>query len=136
MTAVSRNLDVTLFDALGRSSNLPEGAFSEPWMARAFGLVLALTEARLFSLKEFQAALIQSVGDQERSRCLENEADYYTCWLRALTSLLGSRGILTEEGLAVTERSVVAEAAARRTHQHASFRNADGSLRIAPITVA
>lgn len=125
-----------LVEILKQSNGAPDAAFSEPWMARAFALVLALSENGLFSLKDFQAALIELVGRHEEAGCIAAETDYYTRWLEALTSLLRGCHLLSEDVLTNTESSVVAEAAARKEHQHQTSRNPDGSLRIAPLLIA
>ncbi len=125
-----------LFDILTRSKAEPVAAFSEPWMARAFALVLALSEKGLFSLKEFQTALIETVGRHEKAGCIAAETDYYTLWLEALTALLRGHRILSDEALTAAEDVVVAVAVARKEHQHQTSRNSDGSLRIAPLLIA
>jgi nitrile hydratase accessory protein len=125
-----------LVEILKRSKGEPAAAFSEPWMARAFALVLALSEKGLFSLKEFQAALIESVDRHEKAGCITAETDYYTRWLEALTALLRGRHILSDEVLTATEAVVVAVAAARKDHQHQTSRNPDGTPRIAPLLIA
>jgi nitrile hydratase accessory protein len=125
-----------LVEILKQSKGEPVAAFSEPWMARAFGLVLALSERGLFSLKDFQAALIESVGRREKVGCIAAETHYYTRWLEALTSLLRGGHLLSDDMLTATETAVVAVAAARKEHQHQTSRNPDGSLRIAPLLIA
>jgi nitrile hydratase accessory protein len=125
-----------LVEILKQSKGEPAAAFSEPWMARAFGLVLALSERGLFSLKDFQAALIESVGHHERTGSIAAETDYYTRWLEALTSLLRGRHLLADDLLTASESAVVAAATARKEHQHQTSRNPDGSLRIAPLAIA
>ena len=109
--------------------------FKAPWMARAFGLTLALSEAGTFTMQDFQAALIQAVGDREKVSCIEDEETYYSCWIEALSGLLGERGLLGEERVVALEAVLLAEATARRDHQHHHVpRNPDGSVKIAPVT--
>ena len=81
--------------------------FQLPWTARAFGLMLAASRAGHFSLKTFQAGLINTI-DVSESRGLEirTEEDYYTCWLEALTNLLESKQILTGQQLEIAEDKV------------------------------
>jgi predicted transcriptional regulator YheO len=67
--ASASDTHAALAEILKRSKGEPAAAFSEPWMARAFALVLALSEKGLFSLKEFQAALIESVDRHEKAGC-------------------------------------------------------------------
>jgi nitrile hydratase accessory protein len=81
--------------------------FQLPWTARVFGLMLAASRAGHFSLKTFQAGLINAI-DVSESRGLEirTEEDYYTCWLEALTILLQSKQILTGQQLEIAEDKV------------------------------
>lgn len=114
---------------------LDEVVFGEPWAARAFALTLALSERELFTLKDFQAALIRRVGSFERAACLTGDTDYYTQWIEALGDLLAERGVLSEARLEWLEEQVVDDAASRKAHQHASSRDANGRLRIAPLVI-
>lgn len=130
-----------LFDILARSAEGSAAVFSEPWMARTFGLTMVLSEKSLFSLKDFQAALIDAVGSQEQKGCISDDVEYYTCWLEALLGLLRRRPLIpqaaiSEQALSIIEQALVAEAAARKEHQHQLARNPDGSLKIAPIIVS
>jgi nitrile hydratase accessory protein len=125
-----------LLDILKQSKGEADAAFSEPWMARAFALALALSEKGLFSLKDFHAALIESIGRHEKDGCIAAETDYYTHWLEVLTALLRGRDLLSDDILTAAEDAVVTEAAARKEHQHQISRNADGSLRVVPLLVA
>jgi nitrile hydratase accessory protein len=127
---------VMLADILEQSKGVGEAVFLEPWMARAFGLTIALSEKGLFSLKEFQAALIEAVGHHEKAACITNDAEYYTRWIEALMTLLRQRALLSDAELSAIEENLIAEAAARKEHQHFIARNADGSLKIVPIAVA
>lgn len=111
-------------------------AFKEPWMARAFGLTLALAEAGHFSLKDFQKSLISAVGSKEKASCIADEEAYYECWIEALIYLLRERNVLREDKIAVIEKALVEDAAARRDHQHHHVRrNTDGSPIIEPIAL-
>lgn len=125
-----------LLAALEQPDGLGDATFTEPWMARAFGMTLGLAERGWFSFKEFQAALIEVIGRYERHGQIDDESTYFTCWIEALTGLLRRRGLVPEDRLAAVERLLVDDAAARKEHQHAVARNADGSLRIAPVGVA
>jgi nitrile hydratase accessory protein len=107
-------------------------SFAEPWMARAFGLTLALSERGLFTLKDFQVALIRTVAAFERAGCVADEGAYYTRWLEALTGLLREHDLLAGERIEKIELSLTSEAAARKEHQHQIARDANGNLRIAP----
>ncbi len=62
----------------------PEAVFNEPWEARAFAVVVALSEAGHFQWAEFQQSLIEEIGAAEKTRH----------WLGALTRLLDAKGIV------------------------------------------
>lgn len=109
--------------------------FAEPWEARAFAVALAASERGLFSLGDFQTALIARVAAHETAGCIASEADYYTRWIEALEDLLAARGLLAGDRIAALEAEVTADAASRKAHQHRSARDAEGRLRIAPLTV-
>ncbi|HET6609492.1 MAG TPA: nitrile hydratase accessory protein [Rhodopila sp.] len=118
----------------------PDGAtpanFSEPWMARAFGLVTALSQAGVISLTEFQKALIQSLAAREQWGEIVTEIDYYTCWVNALSELLQERQLVAFKQILEAERGASAEAKERREHQHALALREDGKLHVRPIAVA
>lgn len=111
------------------------GVFTEPWQARAFALTLALGEAGLFSLRDFQAALTARIGAFETAACLTGGSDYYTRWVEALGDLLAARGLAGDARLAALEAAVVDDAASRKAHQQAQGRDAEGRRRIAPLVV-
>lgn len=110
-------------------------AFAEPWNARAFALVLALSERGLFTLKDFQAELIDKIGAHEKLGCICTEEEYYTHWVEALTALLRRRGLLSYEAVSTMEANLLATAAATREHQHDAAYDADGRLRVEPLAV-
>jgi nitrile hydratase accessory protein len=109
--------------------------FAEPWQARAFALALALSERGLFSLRDFQAALIGRIISFEKSQCIAGTADYYTRWIEALEDLLGQRGMLPNDRLSHLERDVLEDAASRKVHQRMTSRDENGQLRITPVFV-
>ncbi len=114
----------------------PEGAvFKAPWEARAFALTLALSERGLFTLKDFQAALIARVGSFEKASCIVDDEDYYTRWVEALGDILEARDLLAPQRLADLEVQVVDDAESRKAHQHGKARDESGRLRIAPLVV-
>jgi nitrile hydratase accessory protein len=109
--------------------------FAEPWQARAFALALALSERGLFSLRDFQAALIGRIISFEKSQCIAGTADYYTRWIEALEDLLGQKGMLPSDRLWLLERDVLEDAASRKVHQRMTSRDENGQLRITPLFV-
>ncbi|GGB63666.1 hypothetical protein GCM10011316_39410 [Roseibium aquae] len=110
-------------------------AFAEPWNARAFALVLALSERGLFTLKDFQGELIDKIGAYEKLGCIRTDEEYYTHWVEALTALLRRRGLLSAEAVSAMEASLVAVAAATREHQHDAAYGPEGKLRVEPLVV-
>lgn len=110
-------------------------AFAEPWNARAFALVLALSERGLFTLKDFQAELIDRIGTHEKLGCIRTDEEYYTHWVEALTALLRRRGLLSAEAVSAMEANLLAVAAATREHQHDAAYGPDGRLRVEPLAV-
>jgi nitrile hydratase accessory protein len=110
-------------------------AFAEPWNARAFALVLALSERGLFTLKDFQAELIDKIGSHEKLGCIRTEEEYYTHWVEALTALLRRRGLLSAEAVSAMEVNLLAVAATTREHQHDVAYGPDGRLRVEPLAI-
>lgn len=114
----------------------PDGAvFAAPWQARAFALVVALSERGLFSLRDFQAALTARIGRFETAGVIEDATDYYTRWIEALGDLLAARGMAADEHLHRLEAAVVEDAASKKAHQMAHARDEAGRLRIVPLVV-
>jgi nitrile hydratase accessory protein len=109
--------------------------FAEPWQARAFALTLALSERGMFSLRDFQAALIARITSFEKSQCIVGTADYYTRWIEALEYLLGQKSMLPTDRLANLEQYVIDDAESRKVHQRMTSRDKNGCLRIAPLLI-
>jgi nitrile hydratase accessory protein len=134
VTGVGQGLQ-SLRDLLGTVGDEERERFSEPWQARAFALVLALSEKGLFSLKDFQAALIRRITEFEKTQCLAGGDDYYTVWIGALEDLLSERKLFTNEKMTGLEEEILFDAESRKAHQRASSRDEQGRLRIAPLLV-
>ena len=121
---------------------LSEMSFGDPWTARLFGVTLALSEAGRFSLQDFQAALTAAVGGFEERGRIEDEADYYTRWLEALTALLSASGDLDDRSLTESERIVAARLLDLQRHRHdhharpPSEAGATARRKIEPLVVA
>lgn len=99
------------FAALDRRS------FETPWSARAFGVTLAAAEAGLFSLNEFQRALIGRIGAHEQAgQSIDSDEAYYGCWIGALVDLLSAKGLIRSDALATAEEGI--RAALREMHSH------------------
>lgn len=109
--------------------------FAEPWQARAFGLALALSERGIFSLRDFQVALIGRINSYEKSQCIAGTGDYYTLWIEALERLLGQKNMLPSKRLSLLEHEVVENAESRKVHQRMTSRDENGRPRIVPLLV-
>ena len=93
-----------------------EVLFEAPWQGRVFGMAVALRDAGVFAWPEFQAHLIDVIGDWDAKHPdgSPNYA-YYDHFQTALSRLLAERGLVAAEAL--TTR--VAEFAARpHGHDH------------------
>jgi nitrile hydratase accessory protein len=131
---VNREIE-NLRELIGGSGIDDDHVFAEAWQARAFALALALSERGLFSLRDFQAALIGRIISFEKSQCIAGTADYYTRWIEALEDLLQQKGMLSGDRLSLLERDVVEDAASRKVHQRMTSRDENGQLRIGPLLV-
>src|SRR5437879_5219939 len=105
-----------LRELVGQYGSDEERNFAEPWQARAFALALALSERGMFSLRDFQAALIGRITAFEKSQCIAGTADYYTRWIEALEDLLAQKDMLPSDRLSLLERAVAEDAASRKVH--------------------
>lgn len=123
--------------SLHAQSDFSGMAFPDPWSARLFGLTLALSERGLFTMKEFQAALIETVGDFEKASCISDENAYYTRWLEALDAILRAKGVVREADLSETEKRVVERLLDLQHHRHEHHAHSPGKpAAIAPLLVA
>lgn len=96
---------------------LPAG-FTNPWSLRVFGLTLAAAEGGVFTLKEFQQALITQIQAYEAGGdCIDSDEVYYTRWTEALTELLRSKQVFERRPLEPAEQSV-RDALAALWHNH------------------
>ena len=68
-----------------------ELVFEAPWEGRAFGMAVALGEARLYEWEEFRQGLIAEIAASEAHG---EEARYYEQWLVAFERLLAEKGLL------------------------------------------
>ena len=68
-----------------------ELVFEAPWEGRAFGMAVALGEARLYEWEEFRQGLIAEIADSEARG---EGAHYYEQWLAAFERLLVEKGLL------------------------------------------
>jgi nitrile hydratase accessory protein len=120
---------------IGEHGSDDDHVFAEPWQARAFGLALALSERGLFSLREFQVALIGRINSYEKRQCIAGTADYYTRWIEALEDLLAQKKLLPSERLSLLEHEAVEDAESRKVHQRMTSRDENGRLVVAPLII-
>lgn len=106
----------TLLTAL-RQSGFENLTFNTPWSARLFGMTLAASNKQLFTLQQFQAALIERIGEEEKDGCITTDEDYYTCWLEAFQGLLEAKNLWQADQLSEREAEVVEAAQHRQDHQ-------------------
>lgn len=92
--------------------------FEYPWSARIFAVTLALAEARLFTLKEFQQALIESIRSYEETKDIDGDHTYYSRWIKALVSLLESRNVMSDCEILAVEARIRASLLDQREHGH------------------
>lgn len=101
MSATDIRADTAIDVPFGRPS------FANPWSLRVFGVTLAAAEAGVFTLQEFQQALIVQIQAWESSgRCIDSDESYYTRWTEALTELLCRKNVLPVARLTGAEQAV------------------------------
>ncbi|UNK39305.1 nitrile hydratase accessory protein [Shinella sp. H4-D48] len=97
-------------ETLADSPGLPvstegEPVFAEPWQAQAFAMTVRLHEQCVFTWAQWAEALSREVHRPGRA---VDGADYFDCWVAALSSLLSERGVVSE-----AEQSVLSDRWAR-----------------------
>ena len=76
--------------------------FAAPWEARVFSLAVQLSEAGLFSWREWSSAL-----GREKQRARDHSgADEYRCWLAALETLVVDKQLLSAAALRQRKKAV------------------------------
>ena len=90
-----------------------EVLFEEPWQGRVFGMAVALHEAGNFAWEEFQASLIEVIGDWDRHADGADPYHYYEHFQHALNNLLVAKGLV--DGASLYTRT---EEYAQRPHGH------------------
>jgi len=99
-------------------------SFASPWAARLFGMTLAAAQKKIFSLQDFQQALIESIKDHEQDGCIDSDEQYYTCWLEALQYLLEEHQLIDHQQLSAVETQIMAAAQERHDHQRSGHYHA------------
>lgn len=103
--------------AFASAEGMPRDAggpvFAEPWQAQAFALAVRLSEAGLFTWREWAdelASVLREAGTREPP---DDGSHYYDHWLLALERLCLSRGLTNLQAL--NERRTAWAEAYRRT---------------------
>ena len=98
---------------LPRDSQGP--VFNEPWEAKAFAMALRLHERGLFTWSEWAETLAHEIRTAQGSGDADAGDTYYQHWLRALETLVASKGAASVDELN-RHRRAWAEAAERTPH--------------------
>lgn len=70
-------------------------SFAAPWEARAFAMVVALSQAGHFSWSEWVACFCTELAEAEAERQAGGASRvYYECWLEAVEHLVAARGMV------------------------------------------
>ena len=85
-------------ETLADSPGLPKSAegdpvFAEPWQAQAFAMTVRLHEQGVFTWADWADALSREVHRPGRA---SDGADYFDCWVAALSGLLAAHGLASE----------------------------------------
>lgn len=97
----------------GQPAGAPAPAFTAPWQAQAFALVLALHERGAFTWPEWAAALAAAIQRAQAQGDPDTGDTYYAHWLDALEHISIAKGLTDAGQLHALEHAW--EAAAQRT---------------------
>lgn len=117
-------IDETRREVEGLVCGLPGGdpdqlGFRYPWEIRAFSMAVTAHRRLGFEWSEFQAALIASIQDWERTGPGSGVPwSYYEHWVAALETVMTRQGVLGEADLDERTRQVLA-IPANRNHREA-----------------
>ena len=81
--------------------------FDQPWELRVFAMAVAAYHSGRYEWSEFQLSLIESIRRWENGEAGEPWS-YYEHWLRALETVLSSRGLLSEAAIDEETKAVLA----------------------------
>lgn len=108
----------TLAHGFDFTADLDSLVFHSPWSARVFGITLAVAESGLFTLSEFQQALIESIATQEKIKSIDSDEVYYSRWIEALVTLLRSKQALSDQALLAIETRIRTALQHQHDHDH------------------
>jgi nitrile hydratase accessory protein len=86
-------------------SQQPEPVFAEAWQARAFALVMKLSERKHFTLEEWTAALVRELQNAASRGVADDGTHYYEHWLAALEALAIEKGLTSHASLDTREQA-------------------------------
>ena len=90
-----------------------EVVFAEPWQGRVFGMAVRLAEEHVFEWAEFQASLIEVIGEYDTQPRSDEEYPYFELFAEALSRLLVSHELVTQVELHDRDAALAA-----RPHGH------------------
>ena len=103
--------------AFASAEGMPRDAhgpvFAEPWQAQAFALAVQLSEAGVFTWREWADAMAAVLREAASLEPQDDGAHYYDHWLLALERLCLAKGLTN--ALALNERTIAWADAYRRT---------------------
>lgn len=91
-----------LVQELPASGHVPrtegELSFREPWEVRTLGIVVDMHEAGHFAWSDFQATLVEVIGEWEAMSPDEQPPwSYYACWQQAVERLIARKQFVTPD---------------------------------------
>lgn len=96
-------MDAYVNDLTGRGAiprNCESLQFEEPWQGRAFGMALALAEAKSYQWEDFRQSLIGTIGAWDKDHAPDDETwNYYEQWLAAFEKLALAKGLIEPDEL-------------------------------------
>jgi nitrile hydratase accessory protein len=96
-----------------------ELVFSEPWESRAFGVAVALHDARVVDFEAFRERLIDEIGAGQASHgSADASYRYYEHWLTALERTLLAERVVDPDDLQVARAAIEREWDHDHDHDH------------------
>ena len=87
------------------ASQPPDPVFAEAWQARAFALVMKLSERGHFTQKEWTMALARALQNAGNRGEPDDGAHYYEHWLAALEALAVEKGLTSRASLSAKKEA-------------------------------
>ncbi len=94
--------------------------FAAPWEAQAFAMTLTLHERGLFTWSEWAATLANEIRKAQQAGDQDDGSTYYRHWLAALETLVGAKGIASEDTLAARRAASKRPRSRRKAQKWAS----------------